>query len=202
MSKQLLSAAAIVLTFAIFFPYIRSIQCGKTKPHVFSWVIWGLGTLIVFFAQLAGGAGFGAWAIGISGAITSYIALLAYRKRADTLITRADWMFFLAALSALPFWFITSDPLWAVVILTAVDIIGFGPTLRRAYTHPQEESVSFFTLAAVRNLLVVFALEHLSMTTVLFPAAVGFACLLLVLLLLYRRRALDAQSREAVLKNN
>ncbi len=197
MSKQLLSAAAVVLTFAIFFPYIRSINSGKTRPHVFSWVIWGLGTLIVFFAQLAGGAGLGAWPIGISGAITSYIALLAYQKRADTLITKADWMFFLAALSALPFWFLTADPLWAVVILTAVDIIGFGPTLRRAYTHPQEESVPFFALAAVRNLLVIFALEHYSTTTVLFPAAVGLACLLLVFLLLYRRRALAVPGHKA-----
>ena len=78
MSKELLSAAAIILTFALFIPYIRSIHLGKTKPHVFSWVIWGLGTLIVFFAQLAGRGGIGAWPIGVSGIITSYIALLAY----------------------------------------------------------------------------------------------------------------------------
>src|SRR4028118_1206626 len=92
---QLASAAAIVLTFALFFPYIRSINRGETKPHVFSWVIWGLGTLIVFFAQLAGRGGLGAWVIGVSGLITSYIALLAYLKRGDTVITETDWVFFL-----------------------------------------------------------------------------------------------------------
>ena len=52
MFKELLSVAAIALTFALFVPYIRSIQNNKTKPHIFSWVIWGLGTLTVFFAQL------------------------------------------------------------------------------------------------------------------------------------------------------
>jgi hypothetical protein len=189
MSKELLSAAAIALTFGMFFPYIRSIHRGKTKPHVFSWVVWGLGTLIVFLAQLAGHGGLGAWPIGVSGVITSYIALLAYLKRADTTITKTDWVFFFAALSALPFWFLTSDPLWAVVTLTVVDVIGFGPTVRRAYRHPHEESVSFFALAAARNLLVIFALEHYSLTTVLFPAAVGLACLLLVFMLAYRRHA-------------
>jgi hypothetical protein len=186
--KELLSAAAILLTFALFLPYIRAILLGKVRPHVFSWVIWALGTLTVFFAQLAGQAGLGAWPIGISGLMTSVVALLAYQKRADTRITRTDWAFFIAALSALPLWFFTTDPLWAVVILTAVDILGFGPTLRHAYHHPHDESVLFFSLSVLRNGLVIGALEHYSLTTALFPAAVGVACLLLVGMLVYRRQ--------------
>ncbi len=192
MPKELLSAAAIGLTFGMFFPYIRSIHRGKTKPHVFSWVIWGLGTLTVFFAQLADRGGLGAWPIGVSGVITIYIALLAYLKRTDTLITPADWVFFWIALSALPFWFFTSDPLWAVVTLTVTDVIGFGPTVRRAYYHPYEESISFFAWSAARNLLVVLALEHYSLTTALFPVVVGLACLLLAMLLAYRRRVITS----------
>jgi hypothetical protein len=189
MFKELLGTLAITLTFALFFPYIRSIQTGEIKPHVFSWVIWGLGTLTVFFAQLAGGGGAGAWVIGVSGLITSYIALLTYSKRGDTVITKADWLFFLVALSALPCWFFTSNPLWAVVTLTLVDLAGFGPTIRKAYVHPYNESVSFFALSAARNLLVILALEHYSLTTVLFPAAVGLSCLLVAFLLACRRRA-------------
>jgi hypothetical protein len=196
LNKELLSAAAMGLTFSMFFPYIRSIQRGKTKPHVFSWVIWGMSTLIVFFAQLAGHGGLGAFPIGFSGVITSYIALLAYLKRADTLIAKADWIFFLTALSALPFWFLTSDPLWAVVILTTVDVMGFGPTVRRAYHHPNEERISLFALGAARNLLVIFALEFYSMTTVLFPAVAGLASLCLVFLLAYRRHSLAVDSAE------
>lgn len=190
MLKEILSVAAIALTLAMFVPYIGSIHRGKTKPHVFSWVIWGLGTLIVFFAQLAGGAGLGAWPIGVSGLITCYIAVLSFVKRADNVITKLDWLFFYAALSALPFWFFSSDPLWPVVILTLVDTAGFGPTFRKAYHHPREESLGFFALSVLRNFLVVLALEHYSLTTVLFPAVVGAACLLFVLMLVCRRRTL------------
>lgn len=190
MYKQLLSTIAVGLTFALFLPYIRSIQRGDTKPHVFSWVIWGLGTVIVFFAQLAGGGGVGAWVIGISGLISSYVALLAYLRRGDTVITKTDWMFFAAALCALPCWFFTSNPLWAVVTLTLVDLFGFGPTIRKAYVRPHEESTGFFALSSVRNLLVILALENYSLTTILFPAAVGLACLLVAFLLAYRRRLL------------
>jgi hypothetical protein len=189
-TKELLGAAATAFTFAIFVPYIRGIARGATRPHVFSWVVWALGTFIVFLAQLAGGAGVGAWPIGISSAITGWIAWLAYRRRGDVTITRSDQACFAAALVALPCWAFTDDPLWAVIILTLVDLVGFGPTLRHAWSSPHAESAGFFGLAAVRNLLVVLALERYSWTTVLFPAAVGAGCLLLAMLVVGRRRAL------------
>jgi hypothetical protein len=187
--KETLSAVAIVLTFAAFVPYIRAIISGTTKPHVFSWVIWGATTFAVFLAQLEGEGGVGAWPIGVSGIITLFIAFLAYVKRSDITITKTDRLFFVSALSSLPLWYLTSDPLWAVVILTTVDVLGFGPTIRKAYRFPHSESVLFFALFAARNLLVIMALESYSVTTVLFPAAIAAACMLLMAMLTYRRRA-------------
>lgn len=191
--KELLSGAAIVLTFVIFVPYIRSILQGRTKPHVFSWFIWALGTFVVFLAQLAGGGGMGAWAIGVSGVITTCVAVLAYVKRIDRSITKSDWVFLAVALAALPCWYFTSTPLWAVVILTGVDLAGFGPTFRSAYVRPDHERMGFYSLAAVRNLLVILALKHHSLTTVLFPAAVGIACVIFVAMVLCRRKILSEQ---------
>jgi len=188
--KEFLSAVAIALTFAAFVPYIRTIISGTTKPHVFSWVIWGATTFVVFLAQLEGKGGVGAWPIGVSGSITIFVAFLAYVKRADTTITKTDWLFFTSAMSSLPLWYLTSDPLWAVVVLTTVDVLGFGPTVRKAYSFPHSESLLFFFLFAARNLLVIVALENYSVTTVLFPAVIAAACILLMALLTYRRRAL------------
>ena len=75
--KEIPSTVAIVLTLIAFFPYIRSIHQGKTKPHVFSWVIWGSTTFVVFLAQLADKGGAGAWPIGVSGVITLFVAFIA-----------------------------------------------------------------------------------------------------------------------------
>lgn len=188
--KESLSIVAIALTFIAFYPYIRSIMQGKIKPHLFSWVIWGSTTFIVFLAQLEDNGGAGAWPIGISGTITIYIAIMAYFKKSDMTITGTDWVFFITAMSSLPFWYFTSDPLWAVVILTTVDVFGFGPTLRKAYVYPFEEQLTFFALFAARNVIVIAALENYSLTTVLFPAVIATACLLLMLMVTYRRRAL------------
>lgn len=188
--KEILSAVAIALTFAAFVPYVRAIISGATKPHVFSWVIWGATTFVVFLAQHEGKGGVGAWPIGVSGTITIVIAFLAYVKRADITVTKTDWLFFVSAMSSLPLWYVTSDPLWAVVILTTVDVLGFGPTVRKAYCFPHSESPLFFALFAARNLLVIMALEYYSVTTVLFPAVIAAACFLLIATLIYRRRVL------------
>ncbi|MEN8219374.1 MAG: hypothetical protein ABFS56_24060 [Pseudomonadota bacterium] len=188
--KQLLSAVAITLTFIAFVPYIRSIIKGVIKAHVFSWVIWGTTTFIVFLAQLEDNGGVGAWPIGVSGSITIFIALLAYIKRADITITRTDWLFFVSAMSSLPFWYFTYDPLWTVIILTTVDVLGFGPTVRKAYVFPHSESLLFFALFTIRNLIVIMALENYSVTTVLFPAVIAAACMSLMAMVTYRRRVL------------
>ena len=194
--KIILSAIAFIVTIALFAEYIRSIRKANTVPHVFSWLIWAGVTLTVFFAQIAGGGGIGAWPIGFSGCMTCYIAFLAYGKRHHSSIKPLDWVFFVLAISALPAWWLTSDPLWAVILLTAADVIGFGPTIRRAYHHPHHENAKFFGLGAIRNLLVVFALEQYSWTTVLFPAAVGVACVAVTILLLIRRIAVPADTIE------
>ncbi len=188
--KEALSALAIALTFIAFVPYIAGVMRGSIKPHVFSWVIWGSTTVIVFLAQLAANAGVGAWPIGVSGTITVGVAALAYAKRSDITITRSDGLFFITALGALPVWFVTTDPTWAVVILTLVDLLGFGPTIRKAYANPYSESIVFYAVGAARNGLAVMALASYSLATVLFPAAISVACLLFILLLVLRRRSL------------
>jgi len=163
--KEILSGVAIVLTLMAFIPYIRAILGGAVKPHVFSWVIWGATTFLAFLAQLEDKGGVGAWPIGVSGSITIFIACLAYLKRADVTITKTDWLFFVAALSSLPLWYFTSDPLWAVILLTTVDVIGFGPTVRKAYHFPYSESLLFFGLFAMRNLLVMIAYRRRVLVT-------------------------------------
>jgi hypothetical protein len=189
-NKAILSIIAIAITFIAFVPYIISISKGITKPHVFSWVIWGSTTFVVFLAQLADNGGAGAWPIGVSGVLTILIACLAYLKRSDITITQKDWLCFSIAMSALPLWYLTTDPLWAVIILTMVDVLGFGPTARKVYHAPYSESLSFISLFLARNILVILALEHYSVITVLFPVAVAVACFLLLLLIFVRRKTI------------
>lgn len=191
--KLIFSGIAIILALVGFVPYIALIIRGKIKPHVFSWVIWGITTTVIFFAQLEAEGGVGAWPIGLSGFVTILIAILAYLKRGDATITRMDWGFLIAALASLPLWYVTNDPLWTVVILTTIDMIGFGPTFRKAYHRPFEDSRVFFIIMIMRNACSVVALEAYSVTTVLFPFCLAMGFLILLVILQYRRMVLTQQ---------
>lgn len=186
--KELFSSLAVILTLAAYFPYLGSILKGRTRPHFFSWLIWSLSTFIVFFAQVKAGGGVGAWPVAVSGSITLYIALLAFLKKGDINIRKLDYVFLAAAFLAIPLWFLTADPMWAVVLITIIDLCGFGPTVRKAFYFPEQENMQFYALFFIRCGFVLLALESYSLTTVLFPTSVGLSCLLMVFLLAYRRK--------------
>lgn len=185
---QAMAFAAIALTFVAYAPYVVQIRGGTMRPHVFSWVIWSISTAVVFFAQVVAGGGPGAWPTGVSALLTTYVTWLAWTRCRDIVITRSDWFFLWSALASVPLWYMTGDPLWAVVILTVIDVLGFGPTIRKLYMLPHEESVWFYLLFAARNGVALFALETLSLTTVLFPVAMVLSCVVVCGLILWRRR--------------
>jgi len=45
---------------------------------------------------------------------------------------------------------------------------------------------------SLRNLISISALEHYSLTTVLFPAVIAGVCLIFILMVMHRRRVLVA----------
>jgi hypothetical protein len=191
-TKEFLGICAIILTIVSFYPYIRDIVRGLVKPHMFSWIIWATTTLVVFMATLLSGGGVGAWPIGLSGSITFGIAIYACLRKSDITITRSDVIFLCAALSSLPFWYFTSDPLWAVCILTGVDLLGFGPMIRKTWVDPSSESVSFFSMFFIRNGFAIAALEQYSLTTLLFPVSINCMLVLLMVIVIYRKPTLES----------
>src|SRR5690606_244677 len=186
--KALLAAVAAVLTVVAFAPYLRSIQQGRTQPHVFSWIVWGINTGVAFIAVLAEQGGAGSWVIGFSCVVTLFVAALAYLKRADVSITGTDWVFFLAAIATMPLWYLTDDPLWSVVLITIIELLGFCPTFRKCWHQPHSESISFLVILILRNALIVAALERYVLTTILFPVAMAAACAVLIMMMVWRRQ--------------
>ncbi|MGE8721858.1 hypothetical protein ACO2KH_11030 [Leptospira terpstrae] len=190
--RSVMTGFAIFLTFYAYIPYIRGIRLGNIRPHVFSWIIWGATTFIVFFAQIAGNGGIGSVPIGVSGMITILVAVFAFRKRGDIEITKSDWFFFGLALSSLPFWFYFSNPLAAVIVLSLADILGFIPTFRKGYVLPNSEPLGFYLIFLFRNFLAIAALAEWNTTTLLFPTSAGLVCLIFVIMVKIRKWNLES----------
>ena len=66
-------------------------------------------------------------------------------------------------------------------------MLGFGPTIRKLYELPYEESLWFYFLFAARNVVALLALETISLTTVLFQVAMVLSCAAVCGLILWRR---------------
>jgi hypothetical protein len=50
--KTVLGAAGSVMTLIGYAPYLRNTLAGRTRPHAFSWLVWGSITAIAFSGHL------------------------------------------------------------------------------------------------------------------------------------------------------
>jgi len=182
--KAWLGIAATAIGIVGYVPYYRDIFRGTTRPHPFSWFVWALLAAIAFAAQIVKDAGPGAWASGIS-ALANLGICIASLFKGERSIRSADWAYFLAALAGIVWWLLAGDPLVAVLIVTATNALAFGPTFRKGYEKPAEETASSYLLSAIKWGLACTALESFSLGTWLFPGSsfllnAGLACMLLL----------------------
>ena len=187
---EIMGAIALIIGIVSYIPYLISIKKGQTKPHAFSWLIWGLLTAIAFFAQMTAGAGAGAWVTGFTAAISFIIVGFALFK-GEKNITRSDWITFIAALAAIPLWYFTKNPLYAVVLITVIDALAFYPTFRKSWHKPHEENAFTFTLSAFKFFFATLGLEEFTVTTSLYPLSLVLMNGLFVAMIMWRRKVLN-----------
>lgn len=187
--KTILGVVATLIAFYSYIPYFRDIFKGKTKPHAFSWLVWFLLTAIGFVAQVQDRAGAGAWVTGFT-AFVAFFIFLAAIYRGEKHITKSDWACLIGAFAAMGLWALTKTPLLSVILITIIDALGFAPTFRKAYHKPHQETMQTFTLSALKFVIAIFALEHYSVVTVLYPASLVLMNGLFVVMLMSRRRLL------------
>jgi len=185
--KLITGVSAIALTFVAYVPYFTDMLKGKTKPHTFSWLIWGIVTGIIFALQMSAGAGFGSL-VTLAVAIASISIFILSLKNGNNNIEKIDVVFLILALLAIPLWIIVKQPVTSIVLLSAIDMLGFAPTVRKSWNKPHSETLSFYVISTFRHSLSVIALEKYNVITVLFPGIWVFANGLFALMLIARRK--------------
>ena len=188
--KIIFGIAASVISFIGYIPYFRDIFLKKTKPHIFSWLAWSFLGGIGFFAQMIGGAGSGAWVLGLGTLVCFSIAVLAIFK-GERKITLADWVAFAGALIGLILWRLTNNPLLAIIFVTISDALAFIPSFRKAYYKPYEETIITWFFSSFKFILALVATESYSIITILYPISLVLTNGSFGIMLLVRRRILS-----------
>ncbi len=188
--KNVLGILAVLIGLAGYLPYLRdTFITRKTKPHFFSWLLWGIIEIIAFFAAVSKGAGAGAWVIGVSAVITLAIAIRAFVDRKDLTITKLDWLGLVAAMVGIILWQMTKDPKTAVILVALADAAAFVPTFRKGYSRPNEETILEYEASVIKFLLAILALQAYSLATWFYPATLALSNFIFVVMLMIRRRA-------------
>ncbi len=167
--------------------YFNGIFQGSVRPHAFSWFIWGIISSIGFAAQVSQGAGAGCWSRGFA-CTTCFIIVILSCMKVEHNIRRSDWVTLAIVLCTIPLWMAAKTPIWSVLIISGIDLLGCYPTLRKSWDRPYEEAVKSYILSGIGGLFSIIALENYTVSTWFYPAEGVCANALIITCLLYRRK--------------
>lgn len=184
--KEVLGLIGVLIALTAYSLYFRDIFFRHTKPHAFSWLVWGTLAAIGFAAQVVGGGGAGSWVLFVDAVVCVTIFIIALFK-GEKGYTMFDWVALLLAGFSLVLWWLTKTPTLSVLLITAVDACGFLPTYRKSFLKPFEESLSMFVLSMLKFIPVLIALDVVSIDTAFYPSALILMNGLFVGMLLIRR---------------
>jgi hypothetical protein len=135
-------------------------------PCVHRQNIWSIVSCVIFFGQVAKGAGIGAIPTAASEVFTILIFFFSL-KNGFKHIRKVDHVFLALALLGLVPWALTKDPTISVIIVVAIDLIAFMPTLRKTYKYPKTETPLLYIMNVLRHTLMLFSLQAYNIATML-----------------------------------
>lgn len=188
-TQEILGGIAFLIGLVGHSFYVVSILQNKTKPHLFTWLVWGIITGIAYAAQISDNAGPGSWQMGVSSFLCLMTAAMAL-KWGEKEITRGDKIALAASLIAIIPWLITKNPLGSVILISIIDCVAYYPTFRKSWNKPHEENLTTYLMANLKISISLFALLNFTLITALYPIVLIIANGAFIIMCIVRRRKL------------
>ena len=186
-AASIFGAAGSAVSLLAAVPYGLAIYRRTVRPHLFTWLVWSVVTVIAAVGQFAAGAGPSAWCTAVIAA-TCLLTFAASIFRGESGWTVSDWLFLGLAFSAIPLWVLTDDPTLSICLVTLVELAGLGPTVRKTIRDPRSESLAYFGLCVLKYALAILALDKWTVAVAFYPAVNILASIGICLLMIVRRR--------------
>ena len=185
--KTTIAIIAAALAIVGNIPYLRDIIKGRVKPHPYTWLVWSIVSCIIFFGQLAKGAGIGALPTAASEVFTVIIFFFSL-KYGFKHIKKIDTVFFIIALLGIIPWILTKDPTISVIIAVGIDLTAFVPTIRKTFLSPATETPLLFGTNVLRHILMLFSLQAYNNATTLHWIAMITTNTIMTVLILRKKK--------------
>ena len=160
----------VLLQFYGIFIYVKDTIKGDTKPNRVTWLLWAIAPLIAGIAALCDGVRWPALPALASG-IGSLIVFLAsfINKNAYWRLQKFDYLCGGFSILALIFWYLTQDPVVAILLAIASDFFATVPTLVKAWLYPETESVTPYVTGLFNLATPFFAMKNWALSEYAFP---------------------------------
>ncbi|MFP5371043.1 MAG: hypothetical protein ACLGI3_09890 [Actinomycetes bacterium] len=158
--------ALLVLVSAV--PYVVAIVQGRTRPRLFSWIVWTLLGAIATVAAYAEGEYPSAALTAAATVETGGIVAAGWRFGNRT-FERLDTYCLLGVVVGLILWAAFDSPLVGLMAALTIDVIAAVPTVQHAWRKPHEEAAVAYLLCAVAALCFLAAIREYSATGLLYP---------------------------------
>ncbi len=183
----ILGSLGSVSIAASFILYTLFAVHGKTKPHVFTWLIWTITHGLAASAVFDGGGGwFAALPLFFAAGLSLFIVFLGLKYGSLT-VTKLDIAALAAASAAILIWWKLDNPVLAVMIVAIIDLIGFIPTYRQSLHNPYTEPLSTWILYIIGNCLALTALSVYNVETTFYISTMIAASTLLTFIIVKKR---------------
>jgi hypothetical protein len=189
--KQVFGLVAVALTFIAYIPYYRDILKGKTHPHIYSWSLWGILTVLIVALQIKGGAGIATLVTASAGLLCIGVVVLGL-KNGKKDITLSDTVVAILGLIAIGFWLVVDQPVVSIILVVIADLLAFIPTVRKSWNKPRSETLSMYITNTVRFFLAFLAINEYTILSSLWVVVWVTANGLFSLMLIIRRKQLPS----------
>lgn len=192
-AKIIFTIISLAFGLALFLPYYINIFRRTAKPHLFSWLPWGILTGLGFILSLKGGGGGGAFIFALQSILCFGIAAYALVK-GEKNIRRIDWVFFISAIIITVIYVFTKNAVLSVFLAATIDCLGFASTFRKSYSKPYDEPALTYFFSSLSFLFSLGALHSYSFVTLFYPSVLVVTNMVFVSFLLIRRKSLRLTS--------
>jgi len=188
--KEILAILAALLAVAGNIPYLLDVIKRRIQPHPYTWLVWSLVSGIIFFGQLVKGAGIGALPTFAAEVFTIIIFIFSLRNGFKNIIRRDTYFLTLALVGIIP-WLLTKDPTISVIIVVAIDLIAFMPTIRKTWVYPKTETPVLYSMNVLRHILALFSLQAYNIATTLHSILMIITNTLMTLIITNRQNKIN-----------
>lgn len=188
MIKEIIGLIAVGLVIIAYVPYIRNILLKRVSPHPFSWFVWSVTATSIFFIQTTNGSGAGAYTTATVAIFAFTVFLLARRNR-KAKPQLFDIVCLVVACLGIVIWLFVQQPVVSIIILLAVEAVGFIPTFRQGWKKPHNESALLWSTNSLRHCAGFLAISNYNFVTMLNPIVWTLIGTSFAIILISRRRS-------------